>query len=471
MRHYDLIAIGGGTAGLVVTAGAAGVGARTALVERDRMGGDCLWTGCVPSKALIACARSAHVARSASRMGVDAEPRVDFARAMQWVHSARERIAPNDSPERFRSLGVDVIQGDARLLGGRRILVAGETISARNIVIATGSRPAVPGIPGLADSGYQTSETIFEIEQLPAELTILGAGAIGLELGQAFARLGSTVRIVEAGDSPLSREDAEVVGLLTEELRREGIEILLGTKAVAVRREGARIVTECDTGNSTRRSLGSDALLVATGRQARTDGIGLEAAGVEFTADGITVDDRLRTTARGIWAAGDVTGGPPFTHVADQQARLVVRNALFPLTSRIDYRAVPWVTFTDPELARIGLTEREAVERHGSGVRVWRKPFADFDRAITDGETAGLVKIVTDARGRILGAHILGAGAGSMIAEIALAMRHDIPIRALGALVHAYPTRPDAIRQAALGFDKARFTGRVRRIAGWLARR
>ena len=471
VRHYDLMAIGGGTAGLVVSAGAAGVGARTALVERDRLGGDCLWTGCVPSKALIACARASQTATTASRMGVDADPQVDFNRVMRWVHAARERIAPNDSAERFRSLGVDVIAGDARLLGGGRVDVAGQVVSARHIVVATGSQPAAPDIPGLRDAGYHTTDTIFEIEQLPAELTIIGAGAIGLELGQAFARLGSRVRIVEAAESALAKEDHEVVGLLVRQLRAEGIEILEGTGVAAVRREGARFVTECSMDRSARRSIGSDALLVATGRQARTANLGLEAAGVEFTARGVTVDDRLRTTARGIWAAGDVTGGLPFTHVADYQARLVVRNALFPLTARADYRAVPWVTFTDPELARVGLTEREAIARHGSGVRVWRKPFAELDRAITDGETGGLVKIVSDARGRILGAHILAPGAGSMIGEIALAMQHDLPVRALGALVHAYPTYPDAIRQAALGFDKARFTGPVKRIAGWLARR
>ncbi len=470
MQRYDLIAVGGGTAGLVSAAGAAGVGARVALIERDRMGGDCLWTGCVPSKALIACANSAHSARSAQRFGVDAHPRIDFARSIQWVHAARERIAPNDSPERFRSLGVDVITGHARLLGGGAVEVNSGRIEGRNIVIATGSAPAIPPIPGLANVDYHTTESIFEISRLPAELTIIGAGAIGMELGQAFARLGSRVRILESSATLLPREDHELVAMLHERLVADGIELLLGATVQGVSREGARITVECERQGTGALSIRSDALLVAAGRQARTSDLGLEAAGVQVTSRGVVVDDRLRTTARGIWAAGDVTGGPLFTHVADYQARLVVRNALFPLTAKADYRAIPWVTFTDPELAHVGLTEREATERFGSGVRVWRKDFADLDRAITDGQ-GGMVKIVSDARGRILGGHILGPRAGSMIGEIALAMQHGLPVRALANLVHAYPTYSDAIRQASLGFDKARFTGRVKAIAGWLARR
>jgi len=471
LQRFDLIAIGGGTAGLVTAAGAAGVGARTALIERHRMGGDCLWTGCVPSKALIACANAAHSARTSERYGVAAAPRVDFERAVQWVHGARDRIAPNDSPERFRALGVDVIEGDARVIGGGRVEVNGVVMEARHIVIATGSAPSIPDIPGLTTVDYHTTDTIFEIRKLPDELTIIGAGAIGLELGQAFARLGSRVRVIETAAALLPREDHELVELLRARLEGEGVELLLDTSIEQVRRDGPRIRLDCRSAGTPLRPISPDALLVAAGRQARTSGLGLEAAGVEATARGIVVDATLRTTAKGIWAAGDVTGGPLFTHVADYQARLVVRNALFPLAATADYRAIPWVTFTDPELAHVGLHENEARERFGSRVRVWRKPFADVDRGITDGETAGMVKIVTDARGRILGGHILGARAGSMIGEITLAMKHGLPVRALANLVHPYPTHADAIRQASLGFDKARFTGPVKKIVGCFARR
>ena len=435
------------------------------------MGGECLWTGCVPSKALIACASAAHAVRQSERFGVAAAPRVDFSRSMQWVHGARNRIAPNDSPGRFRSLGVDVIEGHARLLGFGRVEVDGRVVEARHIVVATGSVPSIPDIPGLSSVDYLTTESLFEVTALPAELTIIGGGAIGLELGQAFSRLGSRVRIIEAATALLPREDHELAALLQAQLEREGVELLLDTAAEEVMRDGTRILVGCRTAGAPRRSVRSDALLVATGRQARTSGLGLEAAGVEVNARGVVVDERLRTSARNVWAAGDVTGGPLFTHVADYQARLVVRNALFPLTSAVDYRAIPWVTFTDPELAHVGLTENEARDRIGSRVRIWRKPFANVDRAITDGETAGMVKIITDERGRILGGHILGARAGSMIGEIALAMKHGLPVRALGNLVHAYPTYADAIRQASLGFDKARFTGAVKQVAGWLARR
>jgi pyruvate/2-oxoglutarate dehydrogenase complex dihydrolipoamide dehydrogenase (E3) component len=472
VAEHDLIVIGGGTAGLVTSAGAAGIGARVALIEQDRLGGECLWTGCVPSKALIACARAAHAACTAGRFGVHvAAADVDFGRVTQWVHEAQRRIEPHDSPERFRSLGVEVVSGTARFVGERTLRVDGRVMSAKRVVVATGSKPAVPPIEGLTEVPFLTNETIFSLERQPQTLLVLGAGPIGLELAQAFARLGTTVRVLEAAPQLLSREDEELAKLLGQQLAAEEVEILLDTKVTRVSREGRTIRLSAQRPDGSPVTVEAEALLVATGRASNVALLESEKAGVETGKSGVVVDERLRTTADGVWAAGDVTGGLRFTHVADYQARLVVRNAFFPLASKADYSAVPWVTFTEPELAHVGLTEREARERHGDGVRVWRRPFDDVDRAITDGETQGMVKLITDRKGKILGGHILGHGAGNFIGEVVLAMKHGIPAGKLGSAIHAYPTYPEAIKQAAGDYYKSRFRGPIRTIARWFARR
>jgi len=473
MSTYDLIAIGGGTAGLVTAAGGAGLGARVALVERDRLGGECLWNGCVPSKAVLACARAAAQAREAGRFGVrTGEVEVDFEAVMRWVHGARQRIAPNDSPERFRGLGVDVVEGSARFVDERTVAVDGRRLSAKQVVIATGSRPAIPPVDGIADVPYFTNETIFEITRQPRTLLILGAGPIGIEMGQAFARLGTAVTVVQHNARFLPREDQELADLLAASLRAEGVDIRLSLEARTVRRDGETITLTCDDAAGGAVVFTGDALLVATGRQSRTAELELGRAGVETARSGdVVVDDHLRTTADGVWAAGDVKGGMRFTHVADYDARLVLRNALFPLSAKRDYSVVPWVTFTEPELAHVGLTEREARERHGGDVRVWRRPFADVDRAIADGETTGLVKLITDGSGKILGGHILGHGAGNMIAEIALAMQNGLSVGKIVSTIHPYPTYPEAIKHAAEQYRKSRFTGVVKSVVQWLARR
>jgi pyruvate/2-oxoglutarate dehydrogenase complex dihydrolipoamide dehydrogenase (E3) component len=472
MTTYDLIAIGGGTAGLVTAAGGAGLGARVALVERERLGGECLWTGCVPSKALLACARAAADTRRAARFGVHAgEVRVDFAGVMRWVHEAQRRIAPHDSPDRFRALGVDVVEGSARFVDERTVAVGGRRLSAKRIVIATGSGPLIPPIDGLAAVPHYTNETIFSVERQPGALLVLGAGPIGLELAQAFARLGTAVTVVEQDSALLPREDAELAALLGAALREDGVDLKLGLAVTSVRVDGRGVVLECRSASGAADEQRADALLVAAGRTSRTEELELERAGVATAAGDVRVDDHLRTTADGIWAAGDVTGGLRFTHVADYEARLVLRNALFPLAARRDYSVVPWVTFTDPELAHVGLTEREAREQHGDRVDVWRRPFQDVDRAIADGATAGLVKLVTDRRGKILGGHILGHAAGTMISEITLAMRRGLSVGDVAAAIHPYPTYPEAVRQAAELRLKARFTGAARRLAQWFARR
>ncbi len=469
--EHDLVVIGGGAAGLVTSAGAAGLGARVALIEQNRLGGECLWNGCVPSKALIACARAAHDARTADRYGISTGTvTIDFARVMQWVRAAQQRIEPHDSPDRFRSLGVEVVSGTARFVGDRTLQVNGRTMSAKRVVVATGSTPAIPPIEGLRDVPFLTNETIFSLERQPARLVVLGAGPIGLELAQAFARLGTAVRVLEADARLLPREDHELAELLGKCLTDEGVEIVLDAKVGRVWQRDGMIHLEATRSDGSRVFAEGDALLVATGRVSNVGSLDAGTVGIESGPQGIIVDSRLRTTAKGVWAAGDVTGGLRFTHVADYEARLVLRNAFFPLSSATDYSVVPWVTFTEPELAHVGLTEHEARERHGDSVQVWRRPFDDMDRAIADGHPHGMVKLLTNRKGRILGGHVLGHGAGSLIGEITLAMRHGVSAATLGNTIHAYPTYPEAIKQAAEGHLKARFTGPVKSIVQWLVR-
>lgn len=467
-----MMVIGGGAAGLVTSAGAAGLGARVALIEKDRLGGECLWNGCVPSKALIACARAAHDARTAARFGVGTgEVTVDFARAMEWVRDAQRQIEPHDSPERFRSLGIEVIAGTARFTGDRTVEVDGRALQAKRVVVATGSTPAVPPIEGLADVPFLTNETVFSLERQPRTLLVLGAGPIGLELAQAFARLGTKVRVLEATSEFLPREDQELAEMLAQRLRDEGVDIVLDAKVRRVSRNDETILLDATRGDGTAVVAEGDLLLVATGRKSNVASLDAEQAGIATGPQGVVVNARLQTTADGVWAAGDVTGGLRFTHVADYEARLVLRNAFFPLSSAADYSVVPWVTFTEPELAHVGLTEREARDRHGDSVRVWRKPFNDADRAIADGHPHGMVKLVTDRRGKLLGGHVLGHGAGSLIAEITLAIRQGVSAASLGNTIHAYPTYPEAIKQAAEGYVKSRFRGPVRAITRWVVRR
>ncbi len=467
MEDFDVLAIGGGAAGLVTAAGAAGLGARAALVEKERLGGDCLWSGCIPSKALLAAARAARDARRSARLGVGVtDVQVDFPRVMARVREAQARIEPQDSPERFRALGVEVVLAPARFLDENRVSVDGRILSARHIVVATGSRPAAPVIPGLSSVPYLTNETIFNLERLPASLVVLGGGSVGLELGQALALLGSDVTVIEGNERVLPAEDPELTTLLRASLEADGVRILTGAPATRVTAAPGEVIVEAGGAQ-----VHGERLLVATGRRPAVEGLELHAAGIELDRDGIRVDRHLRTTTHGIWAAGDVVGPLRFTHVADYQARLVLRNALFPFPSRTDYMAVPRVVYTDPELARVGLTEAEARERHGDRVRVWRRPFAFADRAIADDRTEGLVKLIADARGRLLGAHILAPGAGNMIGELVLALRHGITLAQIAETIHPYPTYPEAVKQAAELQQRARLTGLAGKLVRWLARR
>ncbi|HEX2091827.1 MAG TPA: FAD-dependent oxidoreductase [Longimicrobiaceae bacterium] len=467
VERFDLAVIGGGTAGLVTSAVSAGIGARTALIERHRLGGECLWTGCVPSKALIRSAAVRAALRRAGEFGIRAgEGEADFGEVMARVRRIIAAIEPHDSPERFRGLGVEVVGGHAHFVSPEEVEVDGRRVRSRRWVVATGSRTAVPPVPGLEEAGFETHETVWTLERLPASLLVLGAGPVGVEIGQAFARLGSRVTVVDTGTQPLKREDPEVAELLRRALEREGVRFRLGTRALAVRREGGARVVELEGAGGSREEVRAETVFVATGRRPNVEGMGLEALGVETAPGGIRVDERLRTSVGNVWAAGDVVGPYRFTHVADYHGRLVAPNALFPVGRRVDYRVVPWCTFTEPEVARVGLTETEARERWGERAGVYRYPHATLDRALCDGEAEGLTKLVTDPRGRLVGAHIVGARAGESIHEATLAVRHRLRLSDLSGMIHVYPTYTESIRRGADAYLRAKLSGGVaRRIA------
>ena len=461
----DLCVIGAGSAGLSVAAAAAQFGERVVLVEKARMGGDCLNYGCVPSKALIAAAKHAHGFSGAQAFGIAAAaPRIDFAAVQDHVQGVIRAIAPHDSQERFEGLGVQVIRAPARFTDPRTVVANGEEIRARRFVIATGSRPSVPPIPGLDTVDYLTNETVFANRTAPERLIVVGAGPIGLELAQAHRRLGCEVVVVEALE-PLANEDPELVQVVLDGLAREAVTILTRTRVTGVARagEGVEVTVAGDGGSS---MLSGSHLLVATGRAPVVSGLGLEAAGIAYTRAGITVDAGLRTSNRRVYAIGDVTGGPQFTHVASYHAGLVIRNALFGLPVRASDNHIPRVTFTDPELAHVGLTEAEARAR-GERVTVLRSPFSDNDRAHAERRTEGLIKVVAGPRGRILGATVVGQGAGELILPWGLAISSRLTLKAMAGTVVAYPTLGDISRRAAIAHYSGLAADRwVRRLIG-----
>jgi pyruvate/2-oxoglutarate dehydrogenase complex dihydrolipoamide dehydrogenase (E3) component len=472
MERFDLIAVGGGTAGLVTAAGAAALGLRVALVERDALGGDCLWTGCVPSKALIASAKVAYQMRHAERLGlVGASPSHAFRSVLHRVRERRARVARHDDPQRFRDLGVEVVFGSAELIGHERLAVNDRRLESKRIVIATGASAAVPPIPGLANAGHLTHATAFEQDDLPSHVTVLGGGPLGLEFAQVYRRLGAQVTVLEMLPQLLPREDAEAARVVQQALEEEGITIYVGTtvERVETTPNGAVVVARDASGAESRVPAGR--VFVATGRRPATAGLGLESVGVELDNGAVKVDRSLRSSIPGIWAAGDVAGGPQFTHVAEYQAKLVLRNAVFPFTSKVDYSAVPAVTYTDPEVARVGLTEAEARQR-SSRVETYRYEFADLDRAIVDGHDVGFVKVVTTPRGKILGATVVGSGAGELLMPLVLAMKRGMKLRQLSQVMYPYPTMAEGIKRTADSYYRSKLAGRtgdwVRRVVRWL---
>jgi pyruvate/2-oxoglutarate dehydrogenase complex dihydrolipoamide dehydrogenase (E3) component len=466
----DLCVIGAGSGGLSVAAGAAQMGARVVLVERHKMGGDCLNYGCVPSKALLAAAHAAAAHRASAPFGVAAdEPAIDFAKVRAHVHGVIAAIAPHDSVERFSGLGVRVIQAEARFVGRREVEAGGARIRAKWFAIATGSRPAVPPIPGLDSVPYLTNETVFDLATRPAHLIVIGGGPIGCELAQAFRRLGAAVTVLEMY-SALGKDDPELAAAVKVRLSEEGVALREG---VAIRRIDARdgaIAIAIESGGKTETIAGSH-LLVAAGRTPNLEALALEAAGVAASKAGIVVDGRLRTSNRRIFAIGDAAGGHQFTHLAGYHAGIVIRQALFRLFwTRTDLSALPWVTFTDPELANAGLSEAAARQRHGE-VRVLRWAFADNDRAQAERATEGLAKIVTTKKGRILGAGIVGKNAGELIQPWCLAIQSRLKIGAMAGYIAPYPTLGEVSKRAAGSFyTPALFSARTRRIVRLLLR-
>jgi pyruvate/2-oxoglutarate dehydrogenase complex dihydrolipoamide dehydrogenase (E3) component len=465
----DLCVIGAGSGGLAVAAGAVQMGARVVLIEQGKMGGDCLNYGCVPSKSLIAAGRAAHAIRTAGRFGVNGhEPPIDFLGVHDHVKGVIAAIAPHDSQERFEQLGVEVIRAHARFVGPQEVEADGRRIRARRIVVATGSSPAVPPIPGLADVPHLTNETIFELTERPEQLVVIGGGAIGCELAQAYRRLGARVTLLELF-SILPKDDPDAVAVVRDQLCAEGIDLRERAAIGAVARDGNGIAVTLKNDGAGRRIIGSH-LLVAAGRRANLDGLDLAAAGIEHGTAGIKVDARLRTSNRRVYAIGDVAGGPQFTHMAAHHAGVVIKNALFRLPAKVEQHAVPWVTYTDPELAHVGLTAVLAKER-GIAVDPVRWAFEDNDRAQAERETAGFAKALVDRRGRIHGATIVGERAGELIQPWVLAIANGIKIGALAQFIAPYPTFGEASKRAAGAYYTPKlFSDRTRKLVRLLLR-
>jgi pyruvate/2-oxoglutarate dehydrogenase complex dihydrolipoamide dehydrogenase (E3) component len=457
---YNLVVIGGGTAGLVAAHGAAALGAKVALVERFMLGGDCLNAGCVPSKSIIRTSRLYANMREASRYGANAPDTlaIDFAATMQRMRNIRARVSNNDSVRRLTEAGVDVFLGQASFSGVNTIMVDDQLLRFKKALIATGARPDTPNIPGLAEAGYLTNETIFDLTVLPRRLLVIGGGPLGCELAQAFCRFGSKTTIVQDWPLFLPKEERDAAQLLSDSFAHDGIDVRLNTIAVNVRTDGHEKVVDL-VSDDYMSTVTVDAILTGTGRNPNVEGLNLQAAGVEFDATiGVHTNDFLQTTNPKIYAAGDVCLEHKFTHTADAAARIVIQNALFLGRQRLSHLRIPWCTYTDPEIAHVGMYVRQAQEQ-GISVKSFTIPMHDVDRAITDSEERGFVKIhVKEGTDRILGATIVGHHAGEMINEITVAMVANIGLRKLSRVIHAYPTQAEAIKKAADAYNRTRLT-------------
>jgi pyruvate/2-oxoglutarate dehydrogenase complex dihydrolipoamide dehydrogenase (E3) component len=458
---YDLAVIGAGSGGIVAARFAARAGARVALIEKHRIGGDCTWTGCVPSKALLKVARVAHETRDSSLFGLsvtDIEP-VNLKKVMDYVRRSISMVYRYETPEILREEGVDVLMGQAKFEDARTLAVASTnsetTITAKNIVLCAGARPIIPGVQGLQDVPYVTHEQVFDLDVLPKHLLIIGGGPVGVEMAQAFRRLGSQVSVFQGPARLLPRDEPEAAEVLARVLRDEGIRLHLSRRVTEVVRSDGDIVVRSNAGEAK-----GDTLLVATGRRPNVDTLNLQRAGVTFTAKGVPVDDFLRTNVKHIYAAGDVLGGPQFTHYAGYQAFIAARNALFPGASKGVVQSVPWTTFTDPEVAHVGLTEAEARNKdHGMDVDVRIMEMERVDRAVTESDTSGFIKIVHKKDGPVVGATVVAERAGEVINEWALAISNNLKMSDLASTIHVYPTYSIANQQLASAYSIESFLG------------
>ena len=469
--RYNLVVIGGGTAGLVTAAGAAGLGARVALVERDFLGGDCLNVGCVPSKCVIRSSRVVGELRAAPGLGIHVPPAVgvDFGAVMERMRAVRARISHHDSAQRFGGLGVDVFLGEGRFSGPDTVAVDGASLRFKKAVIATGGRAHHPAIPGLAEAGFLTNENVFELTERPPRLAVIGGGPIGCELAQAFRRLGSDVTLFHTGSHILNREDADAAQIVQRAFIDEGVHLVLGARLARVDRVAEGKVLHAETpGGPVRVTV--DEILVGAGRVPNVDGLGLETAKVAYDRrDGVKVNDHLQTSNPRIYAAGDVCMARKFTHAADFAARTVIQNALFLGRKKLSALTIPWCTYTDPEIAHVGLYESEA-EQRGIALDTYLRPFSEVDRAIIDGEEQGFVKVhVRRGTDRVAGATIVARHAGEMIGELTLAMTGGIGLGRLASVIHPYPTQAEAIRQVGDMYNRSRLTPSIKRLfAAWL---
>ncbi len=458
--RYNLVVIGAGTAGLVCAAGAAGLGAKVALIERHLMGGDCLNVGCVPSKAVIRAARAAAAVRDAGEFGVHVPDgvKVDFSQAMQRMRRLRASIAPNDSVKRFSDMGIDVFMGAGRFIDTRTVEVAGQRLAFKKAVIATGARAAAPPIEGLNDVAYLTNETLFSLTELPGRMAVIGAGPIGCEMAQAFARLGSEVFLVETTHGILPKEDRDAAGIVLESMLADGIKLLCcGKELQLAKTDGGKIRLVVESHGKAYDEV-VDQLLVAAGRAPNVENLGLADARVTFTNKGVQVNDRLQTSNPDIYAAGDICSPYQFTHAADFMARIVIRNALFFGRASASALTIPWCTYTEPEIAHVGLYEKQA---QGQGIEVdtFTRKLREVDRSILEGRTNGLVRVhVRKGTHKIVGASIVAPNAGDMISELTLAMTHGLGLKHIANTIHPYPTQAEAIRQVGDAYNRTRLT-------------
>jgi pyruvate/2-oxoglutarate dehydrogenase complex dihydrolipoamide dehydrogenase (E3) component len=468
--HADLCIIGAGSGGLSVAAGAVQMGASVVLIEKGAMGGDCLNTGCVPSKALIAAAHAAHSHQVGKSFGVHfAKPDIRFKEVHDHVHRVIGAIAPHDSVERFEGLGVTVIKAAAGFLDRDTVEANGQRIKARRFVVATGSRAAVPPIPGLADAGYLTNESIFELTERPDHLIVVGGGPIGLEMAQSFRRLGADVTVIEKFGI-LAKDEPEAVEVVRASLKRDGVRLIEKVGVSEVSRKGKKITVSLDGDSEVGRTVTGSHLLIAAGRRPNIENLGLDLAGIDHTPKGITVDARLLSSNRKVFAIGDVSGGPQFTHIAGYHAGIVIRNALFGLPAKVNYAALPWVTYSDPELAHTGLTEADA-RKAGHAIELLTWTFELNDRAQAERATEGLAKIVLGPKGKILGATIVGPRAGELIGTWALAINSGLKIGAIAGAVLPYPTLSEISKRAAGSYYTPKLFGAfTRRVVGFVQR-
>jgi pyruvate/2-oxoglutarate dehydrogenase complex dihydrolipoamide dehydrogenase (E3) component len=463
---YNLVVIGAGTAGLVSAAGAAGLGAKVALIERHLMGGDCLNVGCVPSKGLVRAGRAAHEVKTAAAFGIYSGPvSIDFGAAMERMRSVRAGISSHDSFERFsKELGIDVFLGSGKFIGRDRVEVDGKVLFFKKAAICTGGRAAAPPIPGLEEAGYLTNENVFWLTEAPARLFVIGGGPLGCELSQAFARMGSEVMLVESAGRILSREDADAAEVVQQSMLRDKVQLVLNARVVKVEKRGADKVVFLEQQGKVREFAG-DEILVGVGRAPNTDGLNLEAAGIAYDPQqGVVVNDMLQTTNPLVYAAGDVCSPYKFTHMADAQARIVIANALFKGRQKASSLVVPWCTYTDPEVAHVGMYEKDALDR-GIPVLTLTVPFADLDRALLDNEPEGFARVhLKKGTDKILGATIVARHAGEMINELSLAITAGLGLSAVGRTIHPYPTQAEAVKKLADQYNRTRLTPFVKKL-------